>query len=141
MYALGQYCYKFGNEDRTQETIIFMDEAWFFNTTAVGRSIIKRVKRLGRSENSFLVLITQSVDDTVNEDDNTGFGTIFAFHSSKMKLRKSWSVWKYQSLRGRLLGMKTCKHKVNVSYMIPLAEVNVSQLTDFSLNSMNYLKQ
>lgn len=82
MYALGQYCYKFGNEDRTQETIIFMDEAWFFNTTAVGRSIIKRVKRLGRSENSFLVLITQSVDDTVNEDDNTGFGTIFAFHSS-----------------------------------------------------------
>ena len=67
---------------RTQETIIFMDEAWFFNTTAVGRSIIKRIKRLGRSENSFLVLITQSVDDTVNEDDNTGFGTIFAFHSS-----------------------------------------------------------
>ena len=82
MYALGQYCYKFGSEDRTQETIIFMDEAWFFNTTAVGRAIIKRVKRVGRSENNFLVLITQSVDDTSNEADNTGFGTIFAFHSS-----------------------------------------------------------
>ncbi|MFR4176673.1 MAG: ATP-binding protein [Lactococcus raffinolactis] len=82
MYALGHYCHKFGSEDRTQETIIFMDEAWFFNTTAVGRSIIKRIKRVGRSENNFLVLITQSVDDTVNEADNTGFGTIFAFHSS-----------------------------------------------------------
>ncbi|GHU35673.1 conjugal transfer protein [Bacilli bacterium] len=82
MYALGHYCHKFGSEDKSQETIIFMDEAWFFNTTAVGRSIIKRVKRLGRSENNFLVLITQSVDDTVNEDDNTGFGTIFAFYSS-----------------------------------------------------------
>ncbi|GAB2021722.1 ATP-binding protein [Pseudolactococcus yaeyamensis] len=81
MYALGHYCHKFGSENRKQETIIFMDEAWFFNATAVGRGIIKRIKRVGRSENNFLVLITQSVDDTADEDDGTGFGTIFAFNS------------------------------------------------------------
>ena len=81
MYALGHYCHKFGSENRKQETIIFLDEAWFFNATAVGRGIIKRIKRVGRSENNFLVLITQSVDDTADEDDGTGFGTIFAFNS------------------------------------------------------------
>lgn len=62
--------------------LFFLMEAWFFNATAVGRGIIKRIRNfVGRSENNFLVLITQSVDDTADEDDGTGFGTIFAFNS------------------------------------------------------------
>ncbi len=37
------------------------------------------MKRVGRSENNFLVFITQSVNDIQSEDDTTGFGTVFAF--------------------------------------------------------------
>ena len=79
MYALGYYCTKFGKQDRTTETIEFFDEAWFFNSTTVGKQILKRMKRVGRSENNFLVFITQSVHDLESEEDGTGFGTVFAF--------------------------------------------------------------
>ena len=37
------------------------------------------MKRLGRSENNFLALITQSVKDGSSDEDDTAFGTIFAF--------------------------------------------------------------
>lgn len=79
MYALGYYCTKFGKQDRTVETIEFFDEAWFFNSTTVGKQILKRMKRVGRSENNFLVFITQSVHDLSSEEDGTGFGSVFAF--------------------------------------------------------------
>ena len=79
MYALGYYCTKFGKQDRTVETIEFFDEAWFFNSTTVGKQILKRMKRVGRSENNFLVFITQSVHDLSSDEDGTGFGSVFAF--------------------------------------------------------------
>ncbi|WP_303977526.1 ATP-binding protein [Streptococcus danieliae] len=79
MYALGYFCKRFGEQDRSEETIIFFDEAWFFNSTAVGRSILMSLKRIGRSFNNFMVYITQSVKDLETEDDSTGFGTVFAF--------------------------------------------------------------
>lgn len=79
MYALGEFCREFGERDRTKETIIFVDEAWFFNKTAIGASILMSMKRVGRSQNNFLGLITQSIDDVKTEDDSTAFGTIFAF--------------------------------------------------------------
>lgn len=79
MYALGYYCTKFGKQDRGTETIEFFDEAWFFNSTTVGKQILKRMKRVGRSENNFLVFITQSVFDLSTEEDGTGFGSVFAF--------------------------------------------------------------
>lgn len=79
MYALGYFCTKFGKQNRKQETIEFFDEAWFFNSTAVGKKILKMMKRVGRSENNFLVFITQSVKDLQSEEDGTGFGTVFAF--------------------------------------------------------------
>lgn len=79
MYALGYFCTKFGKQNPHQETIEFFDEAWFFNSTSVGKKILKMMKRVGRSENNFLVFITQSVNDIQSEDDTTGFGTVFAF--------------------------------------------------------------
>ena len=79
MYALGEFCREFGERDRTQETIIFVDEAWFFNKTEIGASILMSMKRVGRSQNNFLGLITQSISDVETEDDSTAFGTIFAF--------------------------------------------------------------
>ncbi|MFU2203295.1 ATP-binding protein [Streptococcus pluranimalium] len=79
MYALGYFCKRFGERDRTEETILFFDEAWFFNSTTVGKSILKELKRIGRSFNNFMVFITQSVKDLDTSDDTTGFGTVFAF--------------------------------------------------------------
>lgn len=79
MYALGYFCKRFGEMDRTEETILFFDEAWFFNSTAVGKTILKELKRIGRSFNNFMVYITQSVKDLESNEDSTGFGTVFAF--------------------------------------------------------------
>lgn len=79
MYALGDFCRFFGARNRKQETVIWLDEGWFFNTTDIGRGILMRMKRVGRSENNFLALITQSVKDGSSEEDGTAFGTIFAF--------------------------------------------------------------
>lgn len=79
MYALGYFCKRFGERDKTEETIFFFDEAWFFKSTSVGRSILKELRRVGRSFNNFMVLITQSVHDLETSDDSTGFGTVFAF--------------------------------------------------------------
>ncbi|MBF0777882.1 ATP-binding protein [Streptococcus cuniculi] len=79
MYALGYFCKRFGERDKTEETILFFDEAWFFNSTAVGRAILMELKRIGRSFNNFMVYITQSVHDLSTTDDSTGFGTVFAF--------------------------------------------------------------
>lgn len=79
MYALGYFCTKFGKQDKSQETIEFFDEAWFFNSTAVGKKILKMMKRVGRSENNFLVFITQSIHDLSTDEDGTGFGSVFAF--------------------------------------------------------------
>jgi type IV secretory pathway VirB4 component len=82
LYALGQFCVKFGEENKRVETLTFIDEAWFFEKTAVGRDIIMKIKRTGRSGNNFLIYITQSLKDSETEDDDTGFGTTFAFNSS-----------------------------------------------------------
>jgi len=79
MYALGYFCTEFGKKDRNVETVEFFDEAWFFNSSDIGRGILKRMKRVGRSENNTLFYITQSINDIVTEDDTTSFGKVFAF--------------------------------------------------------------
>ncbi|MDG3136930.1 ATP-binding protein [Streptococcus suis] len=79
MYALGYFCKRFGERNKKEETILFFDEAWFFNITSVGRSVLMELKRVGRSFNNFMVFITQSVHDLETTEDSTGFGTVFAF--------------------------------------------------------------
>lgn len=80
LYALGQFCYKFGSESK-KESITFIDEAWFFNITDVGKEIIMKIRRTGRSFNNFLVFVSQSHKDSNSEIDDTGFGTLFSFNS------------------------------------------------------------
>ena len=82
MYALGDFCRFFGARNNKQETVIWLDEGWFFNTTKIGRGILMRIKRVGRSENNFLALVTQSVNDASSEEDGTAFGTLFAFRET-----------------------------------------------------------
>lgn len=79
MLALGAYCAEFGKRNPKEETTIFFDEAWLFQSSEQGRQVLKMMKRVGRSENNRLVLITQSVNDVENDDDGTGFGMIIAF--------------------------------------------------------------
>ncbi|WP_330949798.1 ATP-binding protein [Streptococcus anginosus] len=82
MYALGHYCIKFGERDYASKTVEFMDEAWLFKITAYGRGLLNRIKRVGRSQNNFLVFISQEPDDSNREDGETSaFGTYFCFHN------------------------------------------------------------
>lgn len=79
MFALGTFCSKFGSRNPKEETVTFFDEAWIFQSSAEGKAILKSMKRIGRSFNNFLVLITQSVNDLEDKEDGTGFGTVICF--------------------------------------------------------------
>lgn len=80
MFALGAFCTYFGERNENEDTIEFFDEAWILMKSAEGKAVIKNMRRIGRSKNNTLALITQSVHDAENDDDTTGFGTIFAFY-------------------------------------------------------------
>lgn len=80
MFALGAFCTHFGERNEDEDTIEFFDEAWILMKSAEGKAVIKSMRRIGRSKNNTLALITQSVHDAENDDDTTGFGTIFAFY-------------------------------------------------------------
>lgn len=79
MFALGAFCRRFGERNKDEDTIEFFDEAWVLMSSSEGKEIIKNMKRIGRYYNNTLGLITQSVEDTTDEEDGTGFGTLFAF--------------------------------------------------------------
>ncbi|MEI4334240.1 ATP-binding protein [Streptococcus suis] len=83
LYAIGYFIKKFGSEDHTEETLITMDELWQFKATNAGKKILNDIKRLGRSQNNFLLVGTQSVEDIDSKGDDTGFGTVFAFYEEK----------------------------------------------------------
>ena len=76
MFALGAFCTHFGERNENEDTIEFFDEAWILMKSAEGKAVIKNMRRIGRSKNNTLALITQSVHDAENDDDTTGFGTI-----------------------------------------------------------------
>lgn len=82
MYALGNYCIKFGERDYATKTVEFLDEAWIYKVTAYGRGLLDRIKRVGRSQNNFLVFISQEPDDSNREDGQVAsFGSYFCFHN------------------------------------------------------------
>ncbi|WP_195405278.1 ATP-binding protein [Streptococcus constellatus] len=82
MYALGNYCIKFGERDYATKTVEFLDEAWIYKVTAYGRGLLDRIKRVGRSQNNFLVFISQEQDDSNREDGQVAsFGSYFCFHN------------------------------------------------------------
>ncbi|MDG3142859.1 ATP-binding protein [Streptococcus suis] len=86
MYALGNFCIRFGEQDYSEKTLEVIDEAWTFNITSYGRSLIDRIKRVGRSQNNFLLFVSQEPDDSNSGDDETtAFGTYFCFHNDTKK--------------------------------------------------------
>ncbi|WP_271327871.1 ATP-binding protein [Lactococcus muris] len=80
MMALGTFCKRFGSMNDREETIEFMDEVWVIMTSKEGKRIIKSMKRVGRSQNNKLVLISQSVNDVKDSNDTTGAGERFCFY-------------------------------------------------------------
>ncbi|MGL5898030.1 MAG: ATP-binding protein [Lactococcus lactis] len=143
MYALGYFCIEFGSKDK-KETIEFFDEAWFFKTTPVGRQVLKRMKRVGRSENNALGLITQSVKDFESEDDDTSFGKIFAFTTPnkldetlnfmRVPVTKYSKAWFKNCTMGQCIALdifgKTGRMSVECPYdgLFPLLETVQSEL-------------
>lgn len=82
MYALGDFCIKFGEQDYGEKTVIGQDEAWVLNMTAPGRSLQDRTKRMGRSQNCFFVFTSQLPDDSNRADGEAStFGTYLCFHN------------------------------------------------------------
>lgn len=80
MVPLSKFCEKFGRRDKEEKTAIIFDEAWMLTGAKGGKKLINDLKRIGRSYNNQLYLVTQSVHD-VNESDETkgNIGAKFAF--------------------------------------------------------------
>lgn len=108
MIPLGKFCEKFGSMNDDEETFEVFEEAWIFNTSAVGKKILNSIKRVGRSQNNMLIYSTQSVTDVTSEDDHGNFGTIFAFNEPKEedKILEHVGVDVSENNRGWLSGMK-----------------------------------
>lgn len=79
MFALGAFCKHFG-ERSDDETVEIFDEAWVLMQSSEGKAVIKSMRRVGPSKYNVLMLVSQSVHDAENDDDTTGFGTIFSFY-------------------------------------------------------------
>ncbi|MGC3435248.1 ATP-binding protein [Enterococcus faecalis] len=82
MMCLGKFCEAFGLKDQEENTFILFDEAWVFSSSRGGSKVIKAMRRVGRTFNNMLVLITQSIKDTQSDEDSGNFGRIFAFDKS-----------------------------------------------------------
>lgn len=86
MYALGRFCEEFGRRDYHKETVIIIDEAWFMQVTSYGRSIVDKIKRVGRAQNNFLIFVSQEIDDSNKADgEANAFGTYFCFYNDTEK--------------------------------------------------------
>lgn len=82
IYALGHFIIQFGERDYSRYTLEVFDEAWVLNTTAYGRGLVDRIKRVGRSQKNFLIFTSQEPDDANNSNDEaTAFGTYFCFYN------------------------------------------------------------
>lgn len=134
MYALGYFCKRFGERDKTEETILFFDEAWFFNTTAIGRAILMELKRIGRSFNNFMVYITQSIHDLATTEDSTGFGTVFAFLEKteiddiliylKIPVTEETREWLGNMTMGQCIYLDPFGRKERITVDSPLSDVS-----------------
>ncbi|MEY8700954.1 ATP-binding protein [Streptococcus ferus] len=88
-YALGNFCIRFGENDYSEKTLEVFDEAWTFNMTSYGRGLIDKIKRVGRSQNNFLIFVSQEITDSDKADDeSTAFGTYFCFHNDNSSSAK-----------------------------------------------------
>lgn len=82
MYALGEFVIQFAERDYKEHTLEIVDEAWFLETSAVGRGIFNRMKRLNRRFNNFLYFVSQEIDDSNRgKDEKTAFGSYFCFRN------------------------------------------------------------
>lgn len=79
MFPLGKFCEYFGLRNYEEHTFEFFDEAWIFTKAKGGADIISSMKKVGRSQNNILCLITQSIKDVNTEEESGNFGRIFAF--------------------------------------------------------------
>ena len=80
MVPLSKFCEKFGRRNKEEKTAIIFDEAWMLTGAKGGKKLINSLKRIGRSYNNQLYLVTQSVNDVNEENDAKGnIGAKFAF--------------------------------------------------------------
>lgn len=79
MLCIGKYIELFGQRDESAYTYEFFDEAWTLTKSAIGKEIINRIKKVGRSQCNACVFGTQSVADIHTEDTKGQVGMLFAF--------------------------------------------------------------
>jgi Predicted ATPase len=79
MIALAKFCEEFGKRDKHEKTTIIFDEAWTLTSSKGGKKLVKSLRRVGRSYANQLMLVTQSVDDISDDEDNGNFGACFFF--------------------------------------------------------------
>ncbi|MBN3024539.1 ATP-binding protein [Enterococcus faecalis] len=79
MLCVGKYIELFGKIDEKAYTYEFFDEAWTLTRSAIGKEIINKIKKVGRSQCNACVFGTQSVADIHTEDTKGQVGMLFAF--------------------------------------------------------------
>lgn len=79
MLPLGKFCETFGSKNPKEYTAEIFDEAWIFSVAKGGKRVLKSIKRVGRSMSNMCVIVTQSIFDVSDEENQGQEGMIFAF--------------------------------------------------------------
>ena len=80
MFPIGEFAHDFIKYDASIMKIVFIDESWFMESTDIGKDIIDRLQREGRSRNAGVFRATQAVSD-VNDETKSLIGLKFIFQN------------------------------------------------------------
>ncbi|MGM9922975.1 MAG: ATP-binding protein, partial [Bacillus sp. (in: firmicutes)] len=81
MFPIGEFAHDFIKYDSSVMKIVFIDESWFMEKTDIGKDIIDRLQREGRSRNAGVYRATQAIKD-VDDETKALIGLKFIFQNS-----------------------------------------------------------
>lgn len=84
MFPIGEFTLQFVHQDKSILKFAFFDESWFMEKTDIGRDIISRIQREGRSWNAGLFRATQATKD-IEEETRSLVGMKFVYQNEDEK--------------------------------------------------------
>jgi len=81
MFPIGEFAHDFIKYDSSIMKLVFIDESWFMEKTDIGKDIIDRLQREGRSKNAGVFRATQAIKD-VDDETKALIGLKFIFQNN-----------------------------------------------------------
>ncbi|MGH2720944.1 MAG: ATP-binding protein, partial [Actinomycetota bacterium] len=81
MFLAAALARQLAQRSRTEAKLLVFDEAWALTNSRQGRALIERLARMGRSQNTAVMLVSQNARDFQDESIRNCASAMFAFHA------------------------------------------------------------